>query len=156
MTTARHEPIGGRLHRLLVCFDGSEESKLAAALALELGKRLGAELTVISVLPDTSHLATSEARTAADRSAQERLVAHLTPAKLRAVSDGVKFTEVSVGGGDPADRIAAYADEHGFDLVVIGSHGQERATHGGLGRVVERLVRDPHLPVLIVPDGPRR
>jgi nucleotide-binding universal stress UspA family protein len=155
MTTAHHEYVGGRLHRLLVCFDGSEESKQAAELALELGKRLTAELTVFSVFPDISHLETIEARAAAERAARDRLTTNLAPTKLRAVAEGVKLTEASVSGGDPADQIAAYADEHGFDLVVIGSHGQERATHGGLGRVLERLVRDPHFPVLVTPDRPR-
>jgi len=155
MTTVQHSPTGGRLHRLLVCFDGSAESKQAIGLAVELGKRLAAEITVLCVLPDTTHLETSGGASAAEKAAKDRLTTSLAPIKLRAVADAVKFTEVSVSGGDPADRIAAYADEHGFDLVVIGSHGQERATHGGLGRVVERLVRDPHFPVLIVPDSAR-
>ena len=155
MTTDHHPSGGGRLRRLLVCFDGSEEAQQAIELALDLGRHLGAELTVFSVLPDLSHLETTEARAAAERAAMERLISELAPAKLRAAANNVKLYEVVINGGDPADQIAAHADEHGFDLVVVGSHGQERLTHGGLGRVVERLVRDPHCPVLIVPNRAR-
>jgi nucleotide-binding universal stress UspA family protein len=137
---------------LLVCFDGSPESKEAVELALDLGKALGAELTIFSVLADISHLETAEARRAAEYAAHERLDAHLGGFKQRAGAIGVRVSEASVVGGDPAEAIAGYAAEHGFDLVVIGSHGQERITHGGLGRVVERLLRDPKCPVLVAPE----
>lgn len=156
MTIANERPIGGRLRRLLVCFDGSPESKEAIELALDLGKALDAELTIFSVLADTSHLETTEARHAAERSAGERLDAHLTGIRLRAARASVKLGEAKVVGGDPAGAIADYAAEHGFDLVVIGSHGEDRITHGGLGRVVERLLRDPRFPILVAPENSGR
>ena len=86
MTIANERSIGGRLRRLLVCFDGSPESKEAIELALDLGKALDAELTIFSVLADTSHLETTEARHAAERSAGERLDVHLTGIRLRAAA----------------------------------------------------------------------
>jgi nucleotide-binding universal stress UspA family protein len=156
MTTANERPIGGRLRRLLVCFDGSPESKEAIELALDLGKALDAELTIFSVLADTSHLETTEARRAAEHSAGERLDAHLTGIRLRAARASVKLSEARVVGSDPAGAIADYAAEHGFDLVVIGSHGEDRITHGGLGRVVERLLRDPRFPILVAPENSGR
>jgi nucleotide-binding universal stress UspA family protein len=143
---------GGRLRRFLVGFDGSEEAKQAVELALDLGEHLGAELTLFSVLPDTSHLETVDARKRAERGARAQLDEHLASARLRAASMGVSLTDVEVIGGDPADQIARYAAVHGFDLVVIGSHGRERTTHGGLGRVVERLLRNPRCPVLVASE----
>jgi len=150
---SEHEPQpGGRLRHLLVCFDGSGESKRATELALDLGKHLGADLTLYSVLPDTSHLETNESRSAAEHAARDNIAAELLVLSQRGAGEGVRIVEADAVGGDPADRIIGYADEHGFDLIVVGSHGQERTTHGGLGRVVERLVLDPHCPILVVPD----
>lgn len=103
------------------------------------------------MLRDTSHLETTESRSSAERASRQQLAAGLAPMRVRAATDHVKLNVTEVSGGDPADQIADYADEHGFDLVVVGSHGQDQATHGGPGRVVERLVRDPSCPILVVP-----
>lgn len=145
-------PVGGRIRRLLVCFDGSAESNEATELALDLGRSLGAELTVFSVLPDTSHLETDEARHAAERAVRDRLDRDLDGIRAHATSVGVPLREATAPGGGPADTIARFADEHGFDLILIGSHGRERVTHGGLGRVVERLLGDPRCPVLVAAE----
>ena len=138
---------GARLRRFLVGFDGSRE----AVVAIDLAAALHAELTVLSVLPDLSHLETLDARAAAERSARAQLEAQLTAGRLHAASASVPLADVVVGG-DPAGTIARHADEHGFDLVVVGCHGRERTTHGGMGRVVERLLRDPRWPVLVAGD----
>ncbi len=143
---------GGQLKRFLVGFDGSREAKQAVELAIDLATRLDAKITLFSVLPDTSHLETVEARERADEGARDQLDAQLTSARVHAAAAGVPLADVVVVGGDPAETIAHHAAEHGFDLVVIGSHGRERTTHGGLGRVVERLLREPHCPVLVAPD----
>lgn len=144
----------GRLKRILVGFDGSREAGQAVELAIGLGAQLGAELALLSVLPDTSHLETLEAREQAEHAARARLEDHLGAARSHADDVGVHLIHLVVIGGEPADAIAHHAFEHGFDLVVIGSHGRERDTHGGLGRVVERLVRAPICPVLIAAEPP--
>lgn len=143
---------GSQLRRFLVGFDGSTEAIGAIELAVDLGRFLEAEITLLSILPDTSHLETEEARDRAKRAALEQLEGRLVRPRARAASAGLGFQEITIVGGDPAETIARYAAEHGFDLVVIGSHGRERAMHGGLGRVVERLLRGPRCPVLIAPD----
>lgn len=143
---------GSQLRRLLIGFDGSPEAVDAIDLAIDLGRHLDAELTLLSVLPGNAHLETREARAQAERAARSQLDGHLGAPRARAAAAGVRLSEVVLFEGDPADALAGYAAEHGFDLVVIGSHGRERATHPGLGRVVERLLRQPRCPVLIAPD----
>ncbi|HEY5273149.1 MAG TPA: universal stress protein [Acidimicrobiales bacterium] len=143
---------GGRLRHLLVCFDGSPESEEAIELALDLGKTLNAELTIFSVLVDLSHLETTDAKEREERIARELLDTHLEGVKQRAERGGMRIYEASITGGDPAEVIAGYAAEHGFDLVIIGAHGRGRLTHGGLGHVLERLLHEPKCPILVAPE----
>jgi len=147
---------GSQLRRFLVGFDGSAEAIEAIELAIHLGQFLEAEITLLSILPDTSHLETEDARERAERATRAQLDAHLVGPRSHAAEIGIDFLELVVVGGDPADTIARYAAEHGFDLVVVGSHGRDRATHGGLGRVVERLLREPRAPVLVAPARANR
>lgn len=147
---------GSQLRRFLVGFDGSGVAVEAVELAIDLGRSLDAELTLLSILPDTAYLETAEAREMAERAAREQVDVHLVSARAHAANAEVELHEVVVVGGDPAETLARYAAEHGFDLIVIGSHGREQAMHGGLGRVVERLLREPRCPVLIAPDRASR
>ncbi|MDA8295809.1 MAG: universal stress protein [Actinomycetota bacterium] len=142
---------GSRLRRVLVGFDGSIQAQAALELAVDLAHGSGAQVTVLFILPDTQHLESEESRLQASQRVRSELETHLAPLRRYAAAVGVPLTEVALHGGDPAASIASYAAAHGFDVVVIGSHGRERALHGGLGRVVERLLREPRVPVLVVP-----
>ena len=148
-------PTSSRIRRVLVGYDGSRESGDALDLALDVGASLGAAVTVLCVLASTVHLETREARSNEERRERARLEGPLADAHRRASSSGLQLADVMVAGGDPAEVIALCAAEHGFDLVVIGSHGLERSTHKGLGRVVERLLGSPRVPVLVasLPEG---
>ncbi len=143
---------GSRIRRLLVGFDGSVPAQRALEFSVDLAQDSDAEVTVLFVLPDASHLETDESRAQADQRARATLEERLAAHRRRAAQTNIQLREVALRGGDPAALIASYAVEHGFDLVVIGNHGLDHALHGGLGRVVERLLRDPRLPVLVVPD----
>ena len=51
-------------------------------------------------------------------------------------------------------EIARYADDQGFDLVVIGTHGRTGIAHALLGSTAEKVVRYAHCPVLTVRAAP--
>lgn len=147
----KQEDYSGRIRRILVCLDGSDESRQGALLAIELARQVHAEITVLTVLPDDSYLETVESMKSAEDASRRSLTLGLDRALEIAQHSDIQFATVEIRDGDPASSIAAYAAEHGFDLLVIGSHGRERVTHAGLGKVLQRLLRDPSLPVLVVP-----
>ena len=57
-----------------------------------------------------------------------------------------------VENGDPARAICDYAAEHGFDLLVLGRHGDGGIVHRRLGHVAETAAKSGRLPVLLLGD----
>jgi nucleotide-binding universal stress UspA family protein len=55
-----------------------------------------------------------------------------------------------VEGSHPGPAVCAYAVEHGFDLLVLGRHGDGGAFRPRLGHVAEAAARDSAIPVLLV------
>ena len=45
-------------------------------------------------------------------------------------------------GPTPADEIVRFADEHGIDLIVMGTHGREGVMRAVLGSVAETVVAE--------------
>lgn len=141
-----------KIRRILVGYDGSAEADEAVRLALDLASALDAEVTILGVLPVTQHLETDEDRSLSEHEARARFEREIAPFEKRASELAVKLLALAIAdGGDPANVIAKRAEEHGFDLVVVGNHGQDQLFHGGLGKVVERLLKNPHYPVLVAP-----
>jgi nucleotide-binding universal stress UspA family protein len=141
-------PAGFR--RILVPTDFSAASGAALDTARLLADQFAASLHLLHVLPEMfdgaagSELFISEApavRTLRLMNARERL-AHRIPTEL---PRSTVTTEVIFG--DPAETIAAYADDNHFDLIVMGTHGRTGIAHL-LGTVAERVVRTAQCPVM--------
>jgi nucleotide-binding universal stress UspA family protein len=55
--------------------------------------------------------------------------------------------------GTPHTAILDYAEEHGVDLVVMGTHGRRGFDRFLLGSVTEKVVRTASVPVMTVRVG---
>jgi nucleotide-binding universal stress UspA family protein len=131
---------------VLVGLDGSPESRAAmrAAVAL-LGPRIGrfALATVLdfeTAMPDVELL-----EDAGWVDARRRFAAEL--AGTAATIEGVAPATVLLGG-PPARSLAEYAEEHGYELLVIGRRGKGLSKMV-LGSVASELVHRATVPVLI-------
>lgn len=135
---------------VLVPIDGSAPS--FAALEHACRHHPDAEITVLYV----SNLRTGENRftmggsvsewkRTEDRNAEELL----DTARERAGSLGVDVETVHEFG-DPIRYVVAYADDHGFDRIVIGNRGLDGVPRLLLGSVAERVVRKAPIPVVVV------
>lgn len=59
-------------------------------------------------------------------------------------------TTTAVDSGTPHEVILGYADEHGIDLIVMGTHGRTGLDRYLLGSVTEKIVRMADQPVMTV------
>ena len=124
--------------------DGSDATRAALGHALDIAGQYGATLHVLSVVsedpfrtPDGNEDATATA---------ERTVADIA---ARARRDDVAVT-TAVRHGAPHEEILAYADEHGVDMIAMGTHGRTGVDRALLGSVTERIVRTADVPVVTV------
>ncbi|MFB6132374.1 MAG: universal stress protein, partial [Halanaeroarchaeum sp.] len=66
-----------------------------------------------------------------------------------AESEGVEVECVQVDGS-PSREIVRYAEDHGMDLIVMGTHGRGGIDRLLLGSVAEKVVRSSEVPVLTI------
>jgi nucleotide-binding universal stress UspA family protein len=64
------------------------------------------------------------------------------------------LVEYVLNQGDPAQAILRAVEEHGGDLIVMGSHGRRGLRRLLMGSVAEQVVRAARCPVLVVKDLP--
>ncbi len=123
--------------RILLGYDGSEDSEKAATLAIKLAQRFDATIIVCHAfghMPLTSK--PSEVRRLVNP-----LVERLTKLSVT--------TLVSIPDAVPAQGILDAAEEHRVDLIVMGSRGRGTFANLLLGSTSERVLRYAKVPVLI-------
>ena len=52
--------------------------------------------------------------------------------------------------GHPAEELDAYAESHGVNLIIIGSHGRKGLDRLLIGSVADKIIRGAKVPVLVV------
>ena len=112
--------------------DFSRESRAALEVAADLCRRLGAELTILHVEEDHS-----------DRSGE------LDTWTEEAARLGVRALAATTRG-DPTTAIADWTRDHGFDAVVMGTHGWTGRARALVGSVAESTVRHAACPVMVI------
>ena len=144
--------------RILVPTDGSDVAEAAVEQATDLAEKYGAQLHALYVV-DTDAVAYGLGSEQLDRLEQgnfgemteirenaEEATGHVA---ALATEHGVETVEEH-SGGKPHDIISDYAQGHGIDLIVMGSHGRAGVRRALLGSVTERTLRSTHIPVLVV------
>jgi len=136
--------------RVLVGFDGSPD----AADALRLGAAVcgGGELVVLCVVPRALHLDSGGDGSdgAGLRVEAELLLSELALSSHPGDLAFARVKVVSSGGDSPGNVVTGYAEQRGFDLLVLGRHGAGGRRKSMLGRVAERAARACPVPVLLV------
>jgi nucleotide-binding universal stress UspA family protein len=144
------------VERILVADDGSDAALCAVETDAELAARTGAELFALAVVNlaefrpgDVEALARSEALE--EGGAIDQLIdaaaGYLDRCRTIAARQGVvRFRRA---GSDPAAEILDFADDHGIDLIVVGSRGRGRLSGLLLGSVSQKLASLAPCSVLI-------
>ena len=140
------------LRRILVGWDCSPGAaaglRAAAALAAD-GAAAVVVLAVLKPAPPTE----DRDEGATDLDERQRFVLE-TFAKAREGLPDVLRERVSLEfteSGDAAGTVCEYAQEHSFDLLVLGRHGAGGVFHPRLGHVAATAARKSSMPVLLAP-----
>lgn len=128
---------------VLIPTDGSDGTRRSISHGLTIAGRFDATIHALSVVPEgpLGTLQTDEAIPAAER-AVERV-------ETEATREGVDVV-TAVEQGVPHEEILAYADEHGMDMIVMGTQGRTGLDRVLVGSVTERIVRMADVPVVTV------
>jgi len=139
------------LRRILVGFDASPQARRALRVAMDMAEGGSGEVAVVGVV---SH---DRGETDEDRAAA--FDADARPLRQQAEHDvashpyGPAHTIIDIVGADnPARALDEIAHDHGYDVIVVGRHGHEQASHVGIGRISRQLAENARCPVLIVGD----
>jgi nucleotide-binding universal stress UspA family protein len=138
--------------RILVAWDGSELALRAFDAAIDVARRYDAELVAVSVAYSPGHAETAADRRESSDAARRYLQESFSEVVDRAERVGKTVEHAILEGEGAADTLAAYAREHGFDLIVCGHHHSRRAGRLLLHGVADRLLEDGRTPLLVVGD----
>jgi nucleotide-binding universal stress UspA family protein len=137
--------------RLLVPLDGSTLAESSLPAAVEVGRRLGAQIILYHALERGAPATVHGERHLTDPAEAERYLGGV--AGWFAGQGLTAAPRVDASADDVATRIAAAASRESADLIVLCTHGS-----GGLrgllfGRVAQQVLQRGTVPVLLVPPS---
>lgn len=142
---------------ILIPIDGSEFSDRVIDLGVCFAKSIQARVTGFIAEPDYTlpsygELIQSQGESMDDYAARARKHAEsaLQRIEARASAEGVVFDSAFVQNDHPVQAIAAAADQHGCDLIVMVSHGRRGLSKLIHGSVAQELIAHTKVPVLVL------
>ncbi|MEO8101488.1 MAG: universal stress protein [Betaproteobacteria bacterium] len=139
--------------KVLVAIDGSASALRALRYVVEHPGMFGAAPDVILV---NVHLPVPSPRAKAvlghevvEQYYREEAEESLGPARALLAGTACKVVERAVVGQPPA-KILAEAQEHGCEMIVMGTHGHGALGNLLLGSVALRVIAESTLPVLVL------
>ncbi|ASS67182.1 MULTISPECIES: universal stress protein [unclassified Paenibacillus] len=139
--------------KIIVGYDGSEQSVRALRSALELSSAFKALIEVVHVY-NLTPIVVGETVAGSPPAATEsmKLEAETVAAEARTIISSVTDTpiEVLIAEGDPGKTITSIAADRGSDLIVVGSHGKGGFKELFTGSVSHYVTQHAKVPVLVV------
>jgi len=145
------------LQKILVPADGSASSLMAEEVAVDIAKKTRATVTVLHVVPLTIYYAERDRTYSVPDKVTDDIMGVRTQNGEKILSGATAlFDEEKVPvetellkENDPSDSILEYS-KHGFDLIVMGAHGENEKEPQTLGSVTKRVMMYAESPTLII------
>jgi nucleotide-binding universal stress UspA family protein len=138
--------------RILIAWDGSPLAIRALDVAIDVTRRYDAELVAVSIAYSPAHAETAADREESTAAARRYLADTFREVADRAERVGLTVEHQIIEGETPAQLLADYAHEHGYDLLVCGHHHSRRVGRLLLRGVSQALLDAATTPVLVVSD----
>ncbi len=110
------------IKKILMCFGGLDYRSNAEKIGLEIGRRAGAEVKFLHVVPpvESEHLPTQDAEKPPEKCIDKKPAKTLEKAQERAVDKGIE-SNIVVRQGNIVQQIIAELETQSYDLVCMGS-----------------------------------
>lgn len=147
------------IRKILVALDQEPEHDSAVPVAAELAEKLGAGLSLLTVVPTLGTLSGERAASGwllpgATRAMldmdQESADAYLAKVAAQWRKPGLPIA-TQVLRGEPVQQILAGAGEVGADLIALATHGKSGMSAFWSSSVAPKVVTSTHLPLLLIP-----
>lgn len=138
------------LKKILVAFDGSQNSLRGMEKAIQIAKPARSSITAVYVIGTPLIKSGLYNITNVQRNlAKQKAMEILGRAEGRAKLAKVKF-DAKIISGIPAPTITKFADNQKFDMIVIGARGLSGTKSLFLGSVSNHILHSSKIPVLVV------
>lgn len=142
--------------KILITTDGSAVSKHTACAGVKFAQQMGAEVLALFVAPEyqypvyveiipPSYPIEEEYVETMERTGAE----HTAPIMQAAQECGLVHSAMTAFADSAAMKIVAVAEEHGCDLIFMGSHGRSGWGQLLLGSVTNKVLSHTQKPVLV-------
>jgi nucleotide-binding universal stress UspA family protein len=138
--------------KVLAPVDFSPHSNDGMRLAADIAGRYEANLVLAHVYQPVAYLFPEGFMLYTPNQLSEMLTEMqklLDRARAEVEASGSLRVETKLLQGIVASEIVTLAEQDGFDLIVMGTHGRTGIQHALLGSVAEKVLRRAHCPVLI-------
>lgn len=134
--------------KILVGVDDSEESWTALDYAIEEAKKKGLDKLTVAHSNEVAKEAEAAQFLRKEFRSGEDI---LEEAESRGEKEGIEIETHLIGGGHKPDvALVKFAEEKGFDQVIVGHRGRTGIGRMLLGSVAESVVKKCHCPVTVV------
>jgi nucleotide-binding universal stress UspA family protein len=147
---------GRLINRILIPLDGSEISKLALPVGIELASRLRLGTTLFQMATTVRYYDNGSSSGAyvdyagINEAEKQRVTTQMTLLEKELKAKGLDAGSIVVSGFDASYEIIELSKKIGADLVVMSTHGRSGLSRWVLGNVTERVLRHGQTPLLLV------
>jgi nucleotide-binding universal stress UspA family protein len=136
--------------KILVAHDGSEGAQKAMTVAIDLARRSGAELHLISIIEELpKYAATIDEVEEVKAEAIRHYQAIQEEARRQAEQCGVRAYDTVLPGHE-VQTIVQHAEQGNFDLLVVGRHGHSARWLKYLGSTSSQIALHAPCTVMVV------
>lgn len=135
--------------QVLVGWDGSADAVAALGAAAGIVGASAGRVVALAVLPPSASMEQPGPDAAdSESAAAQQSFEHARQALL--LCPGTRLSLHVTRGQHAGRAICQYAADHGFDLIVLGRHGEGSLVPHRLGHVAETAARASRIPVLLL------